>query len=228
MSDLTDYEQRFLAMLDELQGASDVDVLYEERGPIEELVGDATEAFAMIAEEEGVELDPSLHRSYLRFEGLSSHWAAERPGVYLTGEFSLAHLAGVMLNTGVDPATDEPSDQERALCAALRPFDEQPRGGGGTLAALRINPGMNSPEVWYYHATRGVFRMDLGYAEYMDALLATKGTYGWQYLFTDVSLRDIDFQGAAENIQDMLQIFPEIFPQYDYAPFAARLAERLR
>ncbi|MEV7866254.1 hypothetical protein AB0P17_09170 [Streptomyces sp. NPDC088124] len=228
MPDLSDYERRYLSMLDELQGALDVDVLHEDRGGFEELAGDADEDFAMIAEEEGVVLDPSLRRSYLRFEGLSTHWAIERPGTYLTGEFSLVHLAAAMLTTGVDPATDEPSDQERALYAELRPFDEQPRGGDGTLSALHIRPGSNSPEVWYYHATRGVFRMNLGYAEYLDALLITKGTHGWQYLFTDVPMRDILFQGAAENIQDMLRIFPEVFPQYDYKPFAERLAERLR
>ncbi|WP_329342267.1 hypothetical protein OG252_39710 [Streptomyces sp. NBC_01352] len=228
MSDLSDYERRYLSMLDELQHTPAVEVLYEERGPVEEEIGDAAEAFTLIAEEEGVVLNTSLHRSFLRFEGLSSHWGVERAGVYLTGEFSVRHLAAAMLSPGVEPATDEPSDQELALYAELRPFDEQPRGGGGMLSALRIDPGMSMPEVWYYHATRGVFQMDLEYPEYLDALLVTKGVYGWQYLYTDVSMREIDFQGAAESIQNMLRIFPDIFPDHDYAPFAERLAERLR
>lgn len=228
MSDLNAYESRYLSMLDELQNASEVDVMYEERGPIGEDAEDAPEIFQLIAEEEGVVLDPSLHRVFLRFEGLSSQWAVERPGIYLTGEFSVRHIGAAMLTTGVEPATDEPSEQERRLYGELRAFDEQPRGGGGTLSALRIDPGMSNPEVWYYHATRGVFRMDLDYPGYLDALLVTKGTDGWQYLFTDVSLHDIDFQGAAENIQNMLRIFPEVFPGHDYAPFEARLAERLR
>jgi hypothetical protein len=228
LSDLNAYECRYLSMLDELQNASEVDVMYEERRPIREDAEDAPEIFQLIAEEEGVALDPSLHRVFLRFDGLSSHWAVERPGIYLTGEFSVRHIGAAMLTTGVEPATDEPSEQEGRLYGEMRAFDEQPRGGGGTLSALRIDPGMSNPEVWYYHATRGVFRMDLDYPDYLDALLVTKGTDGWQYLFTDVSLREIDFQGAAENIQNMLRIFPEIFPGHDYAPFEARLAERLR
>lgn len=226
MSDLSDYERRFLSMLDELRDASEVDLLYEERGPIEEEIGDASETFAFIAEEEGIELDPSLQRSFLRFEGISSHWAVERPGVYMTGEFSIRHIAAAMLTIGVAPATDEPSHQEQVLYSELRPFDEHPRGGGGSLSALRVDAETVSPEVWYYHATRGVFRMDIDYPAYLDALLVTKGTYGWQYLFTDVSMRDIDFQGAAENIQNMLRIFPDIFPSHDYTDLQARLRER--
>jgi hypothetical protein len=227
VSDLTDYERRFLAMLDELQNAPGLELLHEERGRIEEEVGDAAETFQLVAEEEGVVLDPALHRCFMRFEGLSSHWALERPGVYLTGEFSLRHLGAAMLTTGVDPATDAPSDEEQALYDELRLFDEHPKGGGGSLSALRIDPGMSLPEVWYYHATRGVFRMDLGYDEYLDTLLVTKGVYGWQYLFTDVPLHDVDFQHAAENVQHMLRVFPEIFPGHDYAPLEARLTERL-
>ncbi|MFF4547208.1 hypothetical protein [Streptomyces sp. NPDC001435] len=227
MPELTDQEGRFLALLDELNDAPGVDVLFEERGRVDEYIGDADEAFELIAEERGVLLDSSLRRSYLRFAGLSSHWAVERPGLYLTGEFSLRHIAAAMLVPGVEPAVDEPSEQESRLYTELRPFDEHPRGGGGTLAALRVPPGVTVPEVWYYHATRGIFRMDIGYPEYLDALLVTKGAYGWQYLFTEVAFDDIDFQGAAENIHNMLQVFPEIFPDHDYTPFARRLAERL-
>ena len=36
--------------------------------------------------------------------------------------------------------------------------------------------------------------MDVDYCEYLDALLLTKGTFGWQYLFTEASLRDDRFQ----------------------------------
>ncbi|REK87656.1 hypothetical protein DY245_25520 [Streptomyces inhibens] len=228
MSPLSDYEKRYLAMLDELSNSPEIQVYYEERGPVEEQVGDAQEAFELIADEQGIFLDPLLHRTFLRFEELSCHWGVERGDVYLTGEFSLYHLAAAMLTVGVDLATDDTPEEESTLYSELRLFDDHPRGGGDTMAALRIHPGMTSPEVWYYHGTRGVFKLDLNYSEYLDALLTTKGTYGWQYLFTDVSMRDVDFQGAAENIQNMLKIFPEIFPDHDYEPFRVRLAERLR
>ncbi|MFE1310370.1 hypothetical protein [Streptomyces sp. NPDC058755] len=224
--ELTEAERRFLGLLDELSEAPGVDVLHEERGPVDEYIGDADEAFQLLTDELGISLDASLRRVYLRFKGLSSHWAVERPDLYLTGEFSLHHIAAAMLIPGVEPAVDEPSEQEERLCAELRPFDEHLRGGGGTLSALRVTEGSTVPEVWYHHATRGTFRMDIGYPEYLETLLVTKGTYGWQYLFTDVRFGDIDFQGAAENIQNMLQVFPEIFPDHDYSGLRARLEAR--
>ncbi|TDD16056.1 hypothetical protein E1294_32610 [Nonomuraea diastatica] len=226
MSELLDYEARYLAMLDELTNCSEVKILYEERGPIEEMIGDASETFELIADEEGVHLDPTLHRTFLRFEGLSSHWAIERPGLYLTGEFSIRHIGAAMLTVGAELATDDTPEEERRVYSELRVFDEHPRGGGGTLAGLRISPGMSSPEVWYFDGPHGAFKLNLGYDEYLDALLVTKGVYGWQHLYTDVSLGDIDFLAAAEAMEAMLDVFPELFPDHDYAPFHQRLAER--
>ncbi|MEU5536820.1 hypothetical protein [Streptomyces sp. NPDC020362] len=226
MPELTDAERRYLGLVDELNAAPGVDVFYEERGPVDEYVGDADEAFQLVAEEVGITLDASLRPVYLRFDGLSSHWAIERPDLYLTGEFSLRHVAAAMMVAGVEPAVDEPSEQDERLCAELYSFDEHPRGGGGTLAALRFPQGSTVPEVWYHHLTRGTFRMDIGYPEYLETLLVTKGTHGWQYLFTDVRFGDIDFQGAAENLQNMLRVFPEIFPGHDYSGLRARLEAR--
>ncbi|MGI5424124.1 hypothetical protein [Streptomyces sp. CA-179760] len=56
----------------------------------------------------------------------------------------------------------------------------------------------------------------------------TKGTFGWQYLFTDVSLRGDDFGETGRRLNDMLTVFPELFPGYDYQPLRSRLAARLR
>ncbi|GAA2115891.1 hypothetical protein [Actinomadura alba] len=227
MPEFLDYELHYLAMLDELANSPEVKVFHEERGPIEEMVGDASETFELIADEVGIHLDQSLHRTFLRFEGLSSHWAIERPGTYLTGEFSICHLGAAMLVTGVDLATDETPEEERRIYSQLRAFDEHPRGGGGTLTGLRILPGMSAPEIWYYGGPQGVFKLDLGYDEYLDALLVMKGVYSWQYLFADVSMLDMDFAAAVDAIKEMLEIFPGLFPGHDYAPFRARLMERI-
>lgn len=225
MTQLTEYEERYVAMLDELTDSSEVEVYHEERGPLEE--GDAADTFQLIADEQGVTLDPSLHRTFLRFEDLSCHWGVRRGDTYLTGEFMLYHLAAAMLTVGLDIATDDTPADEAHRISELRLFDDQPRGGGDTLAALRIDPSMTSPEIWYYHGTRGLFKLDLDYNAYLDFLLITKGAYGWQYLFADVSLRDLDFQAAAESMENMLEIFPDLFPEHDYAPLRQRLEARL-
>ncbi|MGP4019562.1 hypothetical protein [Saccharopolyspora sp. 5N708] len=229
LSELTDYERRYVGMLDELSRAPEVEVLHEQRGPVEREVGDAAATLTLIAEEfPGVALDPTLDRCFLRFEAVSGHWGIERGDMYLTGEFSVRHLGAAMFATAEDLETEESTEFEAQLCEELRPFDEHPKGGGGTLAGLRIQPGVASPQVWFYNGTSSFYQLDLDYCEYLDALLVTKGTYGWQYLFADVDGRNMDFQFAAEGLRNMLRVFPEIFPDYDYEPFQARLAERLR
>ncbi|MEV0369964.1 hypothetical protein AB0I10_09090 [Streptomyces sp. NPDC050636] len=228
MAKLSAYELRYLAMLDELKKAPEVTVYEEERGPLETLVGDASTAFKKIAEWEGISLDPALQRCFIRFEGLSSHWGIELAGMHLRGEFSIRHIAAAMLSVGVDLATEDTPEEDRLAFSELRVFDEHLQGGGGSLAGLRIQPGMTSPEVWYYEGTHSIFKLDLDYAEYLDTLLVTKGTYGWQYLFAADSTQDNDFQDAAENMQNMLSVFPNIFPEHDYEPLQERLTQRLR
>lgn len=68
--------------------------------------------------------------------------------------------------------------------------------------------------------------MEVTYREYLDALLVTKGTYGWQYLYTDVSLGR-GFGGVRRYLQGMIELFPEIFPNHDYSPLVERLEARL-
>ncbi len=227
MKDLTDQESRFLHMLDELQEARGVEVYYEERGPLEELAGDAPTAFARIAEWHGLRLAPELQRAFLRFEGLSSHWAVRTDDIYLTGEFSLTHLAAAMFATGEDLADNDSSTAERALCSELRLFDEQPRTGAGTRTALRMQPDVTSPEIWYAHGEQGLFRLDLDYAEYFDVLLTTKGAFGWQCLFADIDMNEAGFRGAAESVRNLLELFPDLFPGHDYQPLRERLEARL-
>ncbi len=69
--------------------------------------------------------------------------------------------------------------------------------------------------------------MDITYCQYLDALLLTKGTYGWQYLYTDISLRRGDFDETVRYLRGMLEVFPEIFPQHDYRELRERLEARL-
>ncbi|AOS64546.1 hypothetical protein [Actinoalloteichus hymeniacidonis] len=56
-------------------------------------------------------------------------------------------------------------------------------------------------------------------------MLPTKGTYGWQFLFADISLRRGDFHEVAGYLQGMVDVFPELFPG-DYTELRDRLAER--
>ncbi|GAA5093076.1 hypothetical protein [Nocardia iowensis] len=228
MTDLSPQEQRYMQLLDELQQARGIEVYFEERGPVEKIYGDVPTTFARLAELHGLILDPELQQGFLRFEGVSSHWGIYLEDTYLSGEFSVRHLGAAMFATAKHLVTEDSTEFERHLYPQLRVFDSQPRTGVGTMAALRIQPGVTTPEIWYYHGTRGTFRLDLNYREYLDALLVTKGAHGWQYLFADVDMKNDEFHGPATNMRIMLAAFPDLFPDHDYSPLRARLAERLR
>ena len=231
MTRFTAQEQRFLRLLDDLQAAEGIEVFYEERGDLEELTGEAPEAFALMEEWQGVRLAPELHRAFLRFSGLSCHWAVEGDRANLSGEFSLRHLPAALFATGEVLLHDDVPPSRRALYEEFRIFDEHPRTGAGTLAALRIppvTPTTISPEVWYYDGSDGELRLDLDYAGYLDALLVTKGTNGWQYLFADVDLTETGLGSVADDLRTMLDLFPSLFPEHDYEPLRERLAARLR
>ncbi len=69
--------------------------------------------------------------------------------------------------------------------------------------------------------------MELSYGAYAETALATKGAFGWQYLFTDVNLSSPEFHAASRNLGESLALFSEAFPQYDYVPLVNRLEARL-
>ncbi|MFI2367899.1 hypothetical protein [Streptomyces sp. NPDC018833] len=221
----TEYEQRHLDSLRELEEASQVRVYHMERGPIEVAVGDAGATFVKISSWRDLELDQELQRCFLRFEGISAHWRFDHQDVSFSGEFSVGHLAASLLTVGVDVDDEDATDEESRLYSELCLFDDQPRGGGDTFAALRIPPGTTSPEIWYHDGPLGLFKMDLDYCTYLDVLLATKGTYGWQHLFTDTE--DSEAGIHVPTMKHMLDVFPAVFPDHDYTDLRTRLEERL-
>ncbi|WP_435281588.1 hypothetical protein [Streptomyces koelreuteriae] len=230
MARYTEQELRYLRLLDELQETDGVDIRYEERGEIEELTGEAPEAFDLIEEWQGVRFAPELQRAFLRFDGISSHWTLAKGGSTLHGEFSLRHLPAALFATGETLIHDDLPADVRALYEEFRVFDEQPRTGAGTLAALRVPSvvtGSISPEVWYYDSSDGALLLDIDYAQYLDALLVTKGTFGWQYLYADVDLGESGLGSVADDLRTMLDVFPDVFPGHDYSDLRARLEARL-
>lgn len=224
---LTAYEKRYLALIDELGGSSDIRVLAEERGPVVTAYGDAQTVSEKLARRFDVMFDASLLQShFLRFRKLACQWetvSVDRP---LTGEFGLKNLYTSITTGPPGIARDFPSEGDRRLASELRVLDDQSEGGAGSFAALRIQPGTFVPEVWYFTVAHGFHKLDVGYTEYLDLLLMTKGVYGWQYLFADVSLREVQFLHVRNRLTGMLGIFPEIFPAYDYSQLRVRLEER--
>ncbi|MDQ0953712.1 hypothetical protein QFZ24_007635 [Streptomyces phaeochromogenes] len=227
MAVLTECETQLLAMQRQLTENPQVQIFSVKPGQIIEEYGDAPEVFEKISILHGIDLDPSLQRCFVRFSWFSSHWRIERPEIQLTGEFTIRHLLTSMNVNAPDIDWGE-TPSERQLYSELRVIDHHPGSGTGTFAALRIKPDMPQPEVWFHDFRIGAFKMDIDYCDYLAALTITKGTSGWHYLFCDVSLGDREFRHIARQLEDMLTVFSELFPEYDYASLRQRLDERLR
>jgi hypothetical protein len=227
----TPAERAWLDVFDELRNCPDIE-LDMDRLEFANESADAETAFGMLAERDGIVLDPSLKLCHLRFSDLAAGWEAgmteEDEDPTFAGEFDLIPLVRAIRDTAPVERAADPSPRERQFLSELRDFDVTSESGTGKVASLRIRQGAaHNPEIWFSDGVRGTHKMDVDLCGYLDALRITKGTLGWQYLFTDVSLADDRFKVSARFLTEMLRVFPDLFPAHDYTGLQARLRERL-
>jgi len=252
MSHFTANEERHLASLRELTNCPYMDVECEEVGRITPSVEDLPPLAEFNEKWSAVKLDGDMVSYALRFTEFGAYWStltgddcddgsegeevddpteSEPPEIY--GEFFLRPIHDI-LSQSAGPADAVETKFQRTFLSELRVMDQTPRSGAGMLTYLRLSPGSGPLEVWYSDIAAigippyppGFIRMDITYSEYLDALILTKGTYGWQYLYTDISLT-AGFSETAEYLEGMLSLFPECFPGHDYSDLQARLEARL-
>jgi hypothetical protein len=226
MIDLTPYERTWLAVLDELRDCPEIEVLNEYRD-IDPEIEDAETSVGTVATATGMPLGPSFRDCHFRFEYLGSAWqSAEGKDHFITGEFCLQPLETAVLCQPPLELWAYMTPEEERLQSELRGIDGTPEWGTGHLGALRVQPGVAEPEMWFDKTGDHYYRLDLDYRGYLDALRVTKGTFGWQYLFTKSPLRSDD--GTAQRLRTMLELFPKWFPDHDYKPFRRRLDMALK
>ncbi|MCW7988761.1 hypothetical protein XF35_26765 [Streptomyces platensis subsp. clarensis] len=230
MTNPTPNEQRWIAALDELRNCADLHVTRDHQDGPDTDAPDARSVFGTLAEQDGVALDPALQACYLRFDGLGACWGfgEEESDPLFAGEFNLLPLVQAVRQQPPIERYPYASPPQQEIVAELRDFDGTPMTGAGHVTSLRIKRGgVHNPEIWFSDNPLGFHRLDIDLCGYLDALRVTKGTFGWQYLFTDVSFADENYEVTAEFLTEMLDVFPELFPQHDYAPLRARLEARL-
>ncbi|KAA5836077.1 hypothetical protein ABT337_23195 [Saccharopolyspora hirsuta] len=231
MTDFTEptaYERSWLEVVRALDENPAIEVSYEHQGDVQLEATDASGSFDDLEDWEGISLDRSLCELNIRFAELGRQWQTAGPHAWVAGEF---HLTPLALLVHEDPPSFESSlhsEAERRVGAELRVIDEGPVTGAGHFAAIRLQPGVGNPEVWYSDSHSRLWKMDLDYPGYLEALRITKGAYDWQHLFTEAPLGTEEYDRTPDRLADMLEALPEIFPDHDYEPLRARLAERLR
>lgn len=224
--DPTPIERRFLEMIESLKRSDEIDVNGERKGAISEVVEDSTAGFSQLEELFDVTLDPVLRDYHVRYSDLGIHWYAAGASVGAGGEFVLHELVDALMS-GPPDASSVRDDEERELFQQLRVIDYQPEGGVNAFAAVRLSGNTIAPQVWVYRFPYGAFALDLDYRGYLEALLLTKGFYGWHFLYTDVRLADARYAPLVDLIRTGLDFLKETLPDPRYEELETRLAERL-
>jgi hypothetical protein len=222
------FAERFEEMVRELRQTPTVTLYDEDRGDPGPHAGDPDLVMRELAEQVGIPLDPAFRDCLFAPTHLGCFWEVPHLEVPIRGEVHLLNLAGALLidEPSLFFGDDDAADATLELLEELRAIDVTPHGGGGELATIRRQLGVSEPEVWYCDPRLDPVRMNIGYRQYLDAALLTKGTYGWQYIFTDVSRGDDRLAGEEWRIDAMLDTFPRLFPHHDYSDLQRRWEER--
>jgi hypothetical protein len=219
------FADRLAGAMREVRGTTILEVEHEAHGRSDNMSRDAERIFGAIAAA-GFPLDAKLRRCYFSSRNIALQWRARSREISLSGEFDVMNVV-VTLDKLLPLEDLVRTDSDRQLLSELHLVDDISRGGEGKMAALRLHEGVTDPEVWFLDHYHDYVKLDIDYCQYLEQLLITKGVAGWQYLFADVDLNRREYEGTVLSLQEMLAMFPELFPGYDYAPLRARLEERL-
>lgn len=232
MKNFTENERRHIASLTEIQSCTKLEWQSDDYEIDRPLANISPEEYN--DDWEGVQFSARMKGCALRFLEFGAFWKTrgDLPRIY--GEFSLVNFHDALQSS--DPGESSArNDAERMFLSQLCPIDRTPRSGAGKQTFVRVQPDVTELEIWYSDIADihepphppGFVRLDIDYCQYLEALLLTKGVYGWQYLFANVTLSGKSLASAAGYLQRMLHVFPSLFPERDYTPLVARLEARL-
>ncbi|GAA2363927.1 hypothetical protein GCM10009854_49570 [Saccharopolyspora halophila] len=226
MENLTDCEAKLLHALRELEESTSVRIFFKDVQDGGATFGNPELVFREASNAFNFSLPDSMKQSVTRFSPFACHWRIERDNFKITGEFNLHHLIKALEKE--PPSLDwDNTQEEQDLYWQFRVIDDFPGGGTDSYAALRIDPDLHTPQVWYHDMRRGAVQLDIDYSTYLHMVTITKGTIGWQYLFSQVDLGRSEFQNFTTRLEHMLGVFPDIFPEHDYLNLHERLEARL-
>jgi hypothetical protein len=223
---MAECETRLLNALHELEQHPGVQIYFTDVQEGDAELGNPESVLREVGEALHVDLPEAMGACLMRYATVACHWRIERDDFKITGEFNLHHLLKTAEKT--PPSLDwDNAAREQDLYRQFRVIDDFPGGGTASYAALRISPELSAPQIWYHNMRRGAVQLDIDYCTYINLLPVTKGTGGWQYLFSDVSLEESGLRNFGKRLKRMLEVFPEFFPAYDYSDLRARLEARL-
>ncbi|WP_173092757.1 hypothetical protein [Actinomadura verrucosospora] len=224
----TDYERRLRETVEKIKARSSIRTKYD-RGPLAVYMERAEDAFEIIRKVEEIPLSAELTRNFHRYSSLLFSWRALDPFKAIAGEFRIMHIGEAVIRgiprSMINPAAPE---EVRQLVEEFKIFETHPVGGTGTYSALRLTRNQDSPEIWYFDIRQGPTRLRIGYGDYLDVMLRTRGLYHWQYLFAEPDPDNYGMCASLPYLRDGLDFLAHEFPDDDLSDLRARLEERMR
>jgi hypothetical protein len=123
---------------------------------------------------------------------------------------------------------DGQSEEESALWKTFKVFDSRPEIGDGKMAVFSIKEGVsppNEPDI-YYIDRADAYKTNLTFVQYYEAVLDMLGIADWQYLFTEVSLKDPMKSDIYPELKASLEALSKAFPNKDYSRYFELLEAR--
>lgn len=149
------------------------------------------------------------------------------------GEFNLRDFLLVFCAENSELQSKNDPSEIGAIKHQLSVIDEHPETGDDQFAAFRLEgPDKMPPEIWYWN--RGViFKMNLTYSGYLDALLDLKGINYWHFLFVDIITNEYygkyydktEYKHICDSLNEKINDLEFLFPNVDYLKYKQKLVE---
>lgn len=217
------YEARWYALCAALDEHPEIKVRYRIDGGLDPRFDDAEAAWTAVMGHESA--PDGLAACFHRFRELGRQWDSLHDGT--GGEFFLTDLAHARPQA-YESWIESWKGGERFPSSELRIIDEHPVTGTGSYAGIRLRPDGAEPELWWSTIRYADWQLDLGYRQYLDTLLLTRGAFGWQFLFTGAPLGSEEFDALRERLARTLDELPVLFPEDDFTLLRRRFEERRR
>jgi hypothetical protein len=168
-----------------------------------------------------INLPNEFHPYILSVDVLRINWNINR-GEYTEtgGEIDINDVTRLFVNPlNTFDKKNVPQRDAKLLEQGFRFFDF--RSASGDMAAVKVIKKEVEPAVYWIPVAEQPIKMSISYPEYMEHALKTRGLYYWQYLFTDLSFNDVDFNLQGE-LTERLPYLTMLFPDEDFSEYFER------
>lgn len=173
-----------------------------------------------------INLSEDFYPYLLSVDVLKLNWNINFEDYFETGgEIYIKDLTRIFLNPLTTFDKDNvPPHEAKLLKQGYRFFDF--RSASGDMAAVKVNDGQVEPNVYWVPAAEEPIKLSISYPEYMEHILKTRGLHFWEYLFSDLSFDEVDFN-LEEELNERLPYLTILFPDEDFSEYFERF-ERMK